>query len=99
MNGKRDKKKFSVVSRYISFFFSLGSHADYSLGLCGYILLILSYVLICLTFPFSLTVCLKVDNENFVLFLIETNDQIIRLFKNTNELLCFDWVVSLVVPR
>lgn len=46
--------------------FSLGSHEDYSLGLCGYILLILSYALICLTFPFSLTVCLKVDNENFL---------------------------------
>lgn len=40
---------------------SLGSHEDYHLGLCGYILLILSYALICLTFPFSLTVCLKVS--------------------------------------
>ena len=41
----------------------LDSHEDYSLGLCGYILLALSYVLICLTFPFSLTVCLKVSFE------------------------------------
>ncbi|UJR22321.1 hypothetical protein I4U23_025383 [Adineta vaga] len=40
-----------------------GSHEDYSLGLCGYILLFLSYALICLTFPFSLTVCLKVVQE------------------------------------
>ncbi|CAF3950789.1 unnamed protein product, partial [Adineta steineri] len=39
------------------------SHEDYSLGLCGYILLILSYAIICLTFPFSLTVCLKVVQE------------------------------------
>ncbi|CAF0826245.1 unnamed protein product [Didymodactylos carnosus] len=39
------------------------SHQDYALGLCGYILVGLSYVLICLTFPFSLTVCLKVVQE------------------------------------
>ncbi|CAF0963356.1 unnamed protein product [Rotaria sordida] len=39
------------------------SHEDYNLGLCGYILLMLSYALICLTFPFSLTVCLKVVQE------------------------------------
>ncbi|CAF1401352.1 unnamed protein product, partial [Didymodactylos carnosus] len=39
------------------------SQQDYALGLCGYILLGLSYVLLCLTFPFSLTVCLKVVQE------------------------------------
>lgn len=42
---------------------SSNSHEDYHLGLCGYILLILSYALICVTFPFSLTVCLKVVQE------------------------------------
>ena len=30
------------------------------LGLCGWILTVLSYVLVVLTFPFSLCVCLKV---------------------------------------
>ncbi|CAF2719615.1 unnamed protein product [Rotaria sp. Silwood2] len=39
------------------------SHEDYHIGLCGYILVILSYVLIFITFPFSLTVCLKVVQE------------------------------------
>lgn len=66
-HGKR--KSFFCIShlnllhfiKLISSFFCLDSHEDYSLGLCGYILLILSYALICLTFPFSLTVCLKVS--------------------------------------
>jgi len=82
-----------------TFLFSLGSHEDYSLGLCGYILLFLSYVLICLTFPFSLTVCLKV--EWLILFLsnLMTFFFVYRLFKNMNELLCFDSVVFLVVPK
>ncbi|CAF1370064.1 unnamed protein product [Rotaria sordida] len=39
------------------------SREDYHVGLCGYILVILSYVLIFITFPFSLTVCLKVVQE------------------------------------
>ncbi|CAM4971671.1 unnamed protein product [Rotaria socialis] len=39
------------------------AHQDYDIGLCGYILLVLSYVIILLTFPFSLTVCLKVVQE------------------------------------
>ncbi|CAF5191958.1 unnamed protein product, partial [Rotaria magnacalcarata] len=39
------------------------AHQDYDIGLCGYILLVLSYAIILLTFPFSLTVCLKVVQE------------------------------------
>jgi hypothetical protein len=49
----------TMISLYI-LLSRLGSHGDYNLGLCGYILLFLSYALICLTFPFSLTICLKV---------------------------------------
>jgi len=58
------------LNKYISF--CLGSSEDYNIGLCGYILLILSYALICLTFPFSLTVCLKVELV-FFLFLFILN--------------------------
>ena len=39
---------------------------DYnSIGMCGYILLFLSYALIVITVPFSLTICLKVYDLYF----------------------------------
>lgn len=89
----------TFVSLKKKFFFHLGSHEDYSLGLCGYILLFLSYILICLTFPFSLTVCLKVKFYFEDKYRHRSSLLFNRLFKSTNELLCSDLVVFLVVRK
>lgn len=59
-------RQFCYVIIYINAFFFISATVNEDIGVCGWILTVLSWIVIALTCPFSLCLCLKVIASSFI---------------------------------